>query len=216
MHLYPKPKHDAIIEPFAGSARYALKYFEKDVTLIDKYEVVVNIWRYLQQSSIADIVGLPDVSETESLNDIRFNGLSAPEKDLIGFHLRRGGARPGRSTGDRCDWKNDKLRIANNLFKIRHWKILLGEYTQIENKQATWFVDPPYTVQKHRYNFAIVDYPQLRLWCENRIGQVIICGNTDDTWMPFKKLTSMNGTNKQTTEVFWTNETLEYQSELFT
>ena len=39
--LYPRPKFDKIIEPFAGSARYALKYFDRDVLLVDKYEVIV-------------------------------------------------------------------------------------------------------------------------------------------------------------------------------
>lgn len=37
---YPKPKYDRIIEPFAGSARYALKYFDRDILLIDKYPVM--------------------------------------------------------------------------------------------------------------------------------------------------------------------------------
>ncbi len=49
MNLYPPPKFDKIIEPFAGSARYSLKYWQKDVTLIDKYEVIVRTWKWLQQ-----------------------------------------------------------------------------------------------------------------------------------------------------------------------
>ena len=35
---YPPPKFDKIIEPFAGSARYALKYYDRDIILVDKYE----------------------------------------------------------------------------------------------------------------------------------------------------------------------------------
>lgn len=34
--LYPSPKFGKIIEPFAGSARYSLKYFDRDVLLVDK------------------------------------------------------------------------------------------------------------------------------------------------------------------------------------
>ena len=45
---YPPPKHKRIIEPFAGSARYSLKYWQNDVLLVDKYEVVVNLWKWLQ------------------------------------------------------------------------------------------------------------------------------------------------------------------------
>ncbi len=29
---YPPPEYDTIIEPFAGSARYALMYYNKNVT----------------------------------------------------------------------------------------------------------------------------------------------------------------------------------------
>ena len=45
--LYPPPKFDKIIEPFAGSARYALKWFERDILLIDKYDVIIDLWNYL-------------------------------------------------------------------------------------------------------------------------------------------------------------------------
>ena len=40
---YPPPTCNKIIEPLAGSARYALEYFEKDVLLVDAYEVIVEI-----------------------------------------------------------------------------------------------------------------------------------------------------------------------------
>ena len=59
VHAYPKPVFDKIIEPFAGSARYALRHFEKDVLLVDKYEVIVKIWKWLQTCSEGDILGLP-------------------------------------------------------------------------------------------------------------------------------------------------------------
>lgn len=41
--LYPPPKFDKIIEPFAGTAKYSMKYWENDVILIEKYDVVYNI-----------------------------------------------------------------------------------------------------------------------------------------------------------------------------
>ena len=46
--LYPPPKTDKIIEPFCGSAKYSLKYWDKQVLLIDKYSVIVDLWRWLQ------------------------------------------------------------------------------------------------------------------------------------------------------------------------
>jgi hypothetical protein len=44
---YPPPKYKRIIEPFAGSARYSLKYWQNDVLLVDKYPVIVEVWNYL-------------------------------------------------------------------------------------------------------------------------------------------------------------------------
>ena len=55
VHLYPTPKMDKIIEPFAGSARYSLKYWTKDILILDKYSVIIDIWKYLQNASKNDI-----------------------------------------------------------------------------------------------------------------------------------------------------------------
>jgi site-specific DNA-adenine methylase len=81
VHLYPKPKHDLIIEPFAGSARYALRYFDHDVLLVDKYQVIVDVWHYLQQASEADILGLPKLEKKERIPE----SLSQVEQDFLGF-----------------------------------------------------------------------------------------------------------------------------------
>ena len=56
MDYYPPPKNVKIIEPFAGSAKYSLKYWQNDVILVDKYDVVINIWKWLQQCSKSDIM----------------------------------------------------------------------------------------------------------------------------------------------------------------
>jgi len=61
--LYPSPKFDKIIEPFAGSARYALKYFDRDVLLVDKYPVIVDLWKWLQKVSEADINTMQEYQE---------------------------------------------------------------------------------------------------------------------------------------------------------
>lgn len=67
--FYPKPKYDRIIEPFAGSARYSLLYYDRDVTIVDKYEVVVKIWKWLQLCSPNDILSLPDLTTGMVLSD---------------------------------------------------------------------------------------------------------------------------------------------------
>jgi hypothetical protein len=79
---YPRPKHDRIIEPFAGSARYSLKYFDREVTLVDKYEVICRIWKWLQLCSRQDILSLPVLGKGE---DIRLLNLSDDEKLFLGM-----------------------------------------------------------------------------------------------------------------------------------
>lgn len=45
VNLYPEPLHDTIIEPFAGSARYSLKYWDKDIYLIEKDITLIKVRR---------------------------------------------------------------------------------------------------------------------------------------------------------------------------
>ena len=60
--LYPPPKHKKIIEPFCGSARYSLKYWQNDVLIMDKSENLINVWKWLQQCSKNDILKLPKLT----------------------------------------------------------------------------------------------------------------------------------------------------------
>ena len=40
---YPKPKHSRIIEPFAGSAGYSMRYPDLNVTLVDAAPVIAGV-----------------------------------------------------------------------------------------------------------------------------------------------------------------------------
>jgi hypothetical protein len=90
--LYPAPKYGKIIEPFAGSARYALKYWYMDVLLVDKYEVIVRIWKWLQQCSPQDILKLPEPNIGETIKRDDFDCLEAAW--LMGFMVQAGTATP--------------------------------------------------------------------------------------------------------------------------
>ena len=71
--LYPRPKHGRIIERFAGSARYSLKWFENDVLLIDKYPVIVRLWKFLQQCQPEDIMRLPEPTYKQSVEQFNIS-----------------------------------------------------------------------------------------------------------------------------------------------
>lgn len=200
---YPSPKHSKIIEPFAGSARYALKWFDRDVLLVDKWDVIIKIWHYLQAASPADIMALPELAYKESIE--KYN-LSDGERLLMGFMVSRGVAFPQKTVQQFSDIHEAKTQIAAQLYKIRHWEIRQGDYRDIPNQEATWFIDPPYQTGGHKYNQNQVDFATLAQWSKSRLGQVIVCENTKAHWLPFWPIKQLSGAYSKTTEAIWCNE----------
>ncbi len=137
---YPEPKYDLIIEPFAGSAQYAYHYSGKQVILIEKDVRVYNIWKWLQRVKKEDVLTIPHPAPGAPINYH-----IAEARDLLALGVKRGqmfGNFAG--TKDWTDsWPAKRQKIADGLERIRHWDIRLGEYYQIANYEATWFIDPP-------------------------------------------------------------------------
>lgn len=207
---YPTPKFDKIIEPFAGSARYALKYFDRDVLLVDKYDVIIKIWKWLQLCSPKDILGLPNFKYGDDLDSVDYDCIEA--RDLLGFLCGFSTVSPR----NKVTWKLKqrpnfinfaKKRIASNLFKIKHWEIRIGCYEEITNQEATWFIDPPY--QKGGYWYVEsgknINYEELGKWCRFRKGQAIVCENTTADWMAFKLLINQRTSRGTQREGIWSN-----------
>ena len=215
---YPPPKFNKIIEPFAGTARYSLKYFDKDILLVDKYEIIINIWKWLQKCSPNDIKKLPRLTHNEKISSYKFDCIEA--EHLCGFLVGFSNKRP-RKTGStklsqRPNFMNYRLnQIADNLFKIKHWTIELGSYESISNQKATWFVDPPYNSEagkRYVFNSNGIDYIELAKWCKNRMGQIIVCEGINANWLPFKSMAVQRTNKKMSTEVIWCNEKTEYDN----
>lgn len=209
--LYPSPKFGKIIEPFAGSARYSLKYFDREVILVDKYPVIVDLWKWLQQASEADIMALPNLENGQSLDNF---DLPKEAKYLIGFCINGGSAQPKKTVKDFSNWNEQKRVIAKSLFKIKHWVIRLGSHDEIENTEATWFIDPPYQFGGEWYvkNNKSINFDELGKWCQSRSGQVIVCENTKANWLPFYAMRKMTGAYETTTEAIWSNMPHNFQA----
>jgi site-specific DNA-adenine methylase len=211
---YPPPKHKRIIEPFAGSARYSLKYWQNDVLLVDKYPVIVEVWNYLKNASEADIKGLPKLDTGQTIDDYDLLDI---ERKFMGFMVQDGTTGMRRTASyfavKRMDEKFDF--IIKNLHKIKHWEIKLGSYDELENVEATWFIDPPYEFGGHEYKCSnkSIDFDKLAEWCKERNGQAIVCENTKATWLPFKPMKEMQGTMFKTTEAIWSNIKTNYDNE---
>jgi site-specific DNA-adenine methylase len=221
---YPHPRHDMIIEPFAGSARYALKHWQKDVILVDRFKVIIDIWKYLQACTAAEIWDLPVIEAGKSVKDYRWD--SQAQCDLMGFIIQYGSTHPGRMPGAKMDaggrhyHRNHlnftKGRIVENLHKIKHWDIRHGDFRDIPNQKATWFIDPPYVTGGQKYKYHKVDYGSLAKWSLQREGQIIVCENGKADWLPFKPFRENNGSKGKRQEVIYTNEPMYYQQNLFT
>ena len=211
---YPPPKHNKIIEPFCGSARYALKYWQKDVLIMDKSENLIKVWKWLQQCSKQDILGLPKL--TTGL-DIRKIELSEIERTFLSYLVASG--RPSNIVTKFMDYDNGNQkvykRIADSLELIRHWEIKFGSYTELENLEATWFIDPPYQFGGEHYKHGTkdLDFNKLAEWCKNRNGQVIVCENMKADWLDFKPMVQIQGAcQTNTTEAIWSNHKTNYDN----
>ena len=102
--------------------------------------------------------------------------------------------------------------IANNLSKIRHWDIKLGDYSDATNSKATWFIDPPYQVggKYYKYGTKLLDYGFLSSWCKSRLGQVIVCEGEGGDWLPFNSLITSRGNRYQHKEYVWINDNITF------
>lgn len=77
------PKFDTIVEPFAGTAQYSLKYWDKKVILIEKYNVICDLWKWLQQCTKKDILSIRQLKCGENTDDFEWD--CQEQKDLVGF-----------------------------------------------------------------------------------------------------------------------------------
>lgn len=192
---YPKPAHDLVIEPFAGSAGYATFYACPQVHLIDADPIITGVWSYLIGASVEDIMALPELPEVGDCVDDY--AICQEAKWLIGFWLNRGSASP-KKTRTAYSARTDKAqlvwgprakeRIASQLRAIRDWKVTLGSYEDVPNVEATWYVDPPYTDKGKYYRKTFGEFDQLGQWCKTRKGMVVVCEGDGATWLPFQRM----------------------------
>lgn len=211
---YPEPQFKTIVEPFAGSAGYALRYPDRNVILCEIDPILAAVWKYLSRVKPAEILAMRDLNPDESLDDLR---VCQEAKWLIGFWLNRGVATPRKSPSrwmrdglrPGCFWgPKVRLRIASQVSAIRHWEIHNCSYMDSPSPhRATWFIDPPYQLAGRHYRFGseLMNYDHLASWCKSRRGQTIVCENAGADWLPFRDLAHVKTTRARyrSKEVFW-------------
>ena len=68
---YPAPSHATIVEPFAGSAGYSVRYANRRVVLCELDPVIAGVWRYLIRVKPAEILAIPDLDPDGSIDDLK-------------------------------------------------------------------------------------------------------------------------------------------------
>ena len=222
---YPPPSFDTIIEPFAGAAAYSMYHVgsAKRVILIEKDPRVVATWHRVLAMTPQELLDYP------------IPAVGEPSRDFLVMTAATSSASAGVTTLKVTDRVVDvmpgmlrKMAALLPLAKERV-EVVLGDYRDAPNLEATWFIEPPYRVTEQRAgsplqqgmgyakgcNAASLDYDELGAWCRERRGQRIVCEQEGADWLPFRptgRARTANSLNKATGEVVWLDP--EYQLEL--
>ena len=216
---YPKPQYGTIVEPFAGSAGYSLRYHEARVVLVERDPIIAGLWRYIVGASASDFATLPDLRAGETVDDL---SVCQEAAWLIGFWLNKGAASPCKTPSA---WMRSEIRpnsywgqavrdrLVAQAGSVKHWRVIEGSYgdavvDSAAGSEVTWFVDPPYEGAGRLYRHSAVDYEHLAHWCVDRPGQVIVCENSGATWLPFEPFRTIKSTpgsrgKGHSSEVIW-------------
>jgi hypothetical protein len=212
---YPPPRHATIIEPFAGAAGYSLRYPDREVILVEKYHVIAEIWRWLIDVSVDEVLAIPEVDAVADLPA----WVPQAGRLLVGMCLGANATRPKpvlarviaerTAVGSAEGWSAVmRDRVAAQVNAIRHWRVIEGGYDAAPDVEATQFVDPPYRGKPGRRYVCTsskLDYPALATWCRSRRGQVIVCEAEGADWLPFEPFLEQRGMGgKVSREAIWT------------
>ena len=213
IHHYPKPLYNTVIEPFAGAAWYSILYYKKNIIINEKYEVIYKIWDYMvNRANPSEILEKTKFGFREDLRETNFS--SEEVRNFIGFCANMGSKSPcnivqnwahNPNAGYSTLIENKLIRLVKLTYKIKHWEVVFGDYKDLPNIEATWFIDPPYQHGGSNYIVSKINYKELSKWCKERKGQVIVCENSKANWLNFKPLVRISGIRRKSTECIWTN-----------
>lgn len=212
---YPPPAERTIVEPFAGSAGYALHWAKPGtrVVLVERDPRVAALWRRLQRPGLAEeLRSMPRVRAGQRTADL-----------LVASAMSLGNVFSSTTAKDWAvterierDWPRLRDRVLTALPIVSDWTIIEGDYTDAPDIRATWFIDPPYWVPDgtggtrgdgYRHGASGIDFDKLAEWCKSRKGQVIVCEQDGASWLPFRPLRNMTtaaGDGGRRLEVVWT------------
>ena len=213
IHHFPLPKHNTIIEPFAGAAAYALHNAQPDTTviLIEKNPDIAKVWKYLKRATCREILLLPIPRTGETLAAKKYAYLTNTQRKLISLFTSPHNSPYTNNmvVSARTKWnKSSRLALSKRLKLVRNWIIYCDDYNCLKNIRATWFIDPPYqtldtcTTKNGRaygpkYGSNSLDYSKLASFVRSCKGQLIVTEKMGASWLPFRPFISTANQNKQ-------------------
>jgi hypothetical protein len=201
------------------------------VILLDLNPIIIKLWKYLIAAESKEILDLPlkitDLRDMTLSNDpVKNEGA----KILIGFWLAKGASAPvhkptawmREGKWPTAFWGESKrARIAAQVEQIKHWEAIEESYETCKNREATWFIDPPYIQTANLYRYGrtgTINYKHLAKWSKERKGQSIVCEARGAKWMKFRThLDShclMSREGRQSHEMIWTRRPQDDRYEL--
>lgn len=163
--------------------------------MIECDPLVVGVWKFLKRVSPAELKRLP--SNTSHVDELP-SRVCQEARSLIGFWFNHGLPSPALR---RSNWARNpryaaffwsetiKLRLARQVERIRHWKIVEGTWEEAPDVEAHWHIDPPYQNPAGRvYQYNGVNRRELAKWCKRRRGFVQVCENDGAKWLRFEPL----------------------------
>ena len=213
---YPEPQLETIIEPFAGSAAYSLHgdNWRKQVILVEADERVASIWEWLiEEATPEEIKNLPDLKVGDRSSEF-LHIVHAATKMAFAYKTIKVTPVLERN------WEISKRVMASSLHKVRHWRIITGDYSSAPDLEATWFIDPPYKDspgQGYQYSSDLIDYDSLAQWAQDRRGQVIFCEGENGDYLPFENLRELSGVagKRSKEKIFYRESDRHKQHDLF-
>jgi hypothetical protein len=194
---YPRPEHDTVVEPFAGSCGYSLNYYDKNIIIWEDDPNLAKLWHWLiyiaTKEEILDIpVGLSVGTDIKSLSLTEGQALLLKHwqrTNNVGdcWTTSPWGHLPGQWTA------NTRTRVAAEVSAVKHWTI--AKPIALLGHDATWFIDPPYLYNyRYRKDLGPFDFSALALFTRKVTNRslVIVCEARDKLtgkipeYLPFK------------------------------
>lgn len=157
---YPRVEFDTIFEPFAGSASFSLRNWQKKVHIYESNPQLIELWNWLiLVAEYHDIMSIPINLPEET--DIRTLDIDRGAQLLMKMWQRTNnygncwtispwGNKPGQWT------ESTRARVARDIEFVKDWKFSPVSYEE----EGTYFIDPPY-LYNYRYGYNDFSYTEL-------------------------------------------------------